>query len=261
MCRDSFVRQPNLLTNDATLCAVSSQYPAVIAALQARGIEVIPIIPKPPLPAPVAHHADMLLHHLGGRRVLVAKQAVELAKTLRQKGFEVSTTPQELTDQYPGDCGLNCARIGNRLFTKKSNLPLNMLEYCQQQGIHIIEVAQGYAKCSVCIVDDNSIITADPSIAAAAAGQGIAVLRISPGIILLEGYPYGFIGGCCGLIGAKLLAFAGDIMTHPDGAAILHFLQSRGVKAVSLTDGPLQDVGSIIPLKQAPTEQIFHNIG
>ena len=261
MCNDSFIMQPNLPTSRVTLCAVSSLFPAVIAALQARGIEVIPVKPQAPLPAPVAHHADMLLHHLGGRRVLVAKQAVDLAKTLRQKGFEVDTTPHELAAQYPGDCGLNCARIGNRLFTRKSNLPPNLLEYCQQQGIHIIEVAQGYAKCSVCIVDENAIITADPSIAAAAEGQGIAVLRISPGNIRLEGYPYGFIGGCCGLIGAKLLAFAGDIMTHPDGAAILHFLQSRGVKAVSLTDGPLQDVGSIIPLKQAPTEQIFHNIG
>ncbi len=257
----SFIKQPNLPTGPVRLCAVSGLHPAVCEALRGRGIEVIEVQPHLPLPPPVAHHPDMLLHHLGGREVMVARQADRLAEALGQQGFAVTLTPQALGAAYPDDCALNCARIGSRLLAKTGSLAAPLLDFCRQQEVHMVEVAQGYSKCSVCIVDETAIITADPSIASAAAEQGIEVLQISPGGILLKGYPYGFIGGCCGLIDRRVLAFAGEVSTHPEGAAILRFLVARGVEAVALTDGPLQDIGSIIPLKQEPETSLAHIMG
>ena len=51
-----------------------------------------------------------------------------------------------------------------------------------------------------------------------------------------------------GLLGRKLLAFTGSLGAHPDGERIKEFLHSRGVEPLELTDGPLYDVGSILPL-------------
>lgn len=106
---------------------------------------------------------------------------------------------------------------------------------------------QGYAKCSVCAVDERSIITQDPSIAQAARRQGLNVLKIQTGRILLPGYDTGFIGGCSGLLGGSCWRHR-SLSAHPDGERIKEFLHSRGVEPLELTDGPLYDVGSILPL-------------
>ena len=46
-------------------------------------------------------------------------------------------------------------------------------------GYEIINVKQGYAKCSICVVSDNAIITADKGIAKAAIQNRIDVLEIT----------------------------------------------------------------------------------
>ena len=84
-------------------------------------------------------------------------------------------------------------------------------------GLELIPVKQGYAKCSLCIVSENAVITADEGLAYTLCRAGLDVLKIIPGCIRLPGYGYGFIGGCCGKLDAATMAFAGDPLTHPDG--------------------------------------------
>ena len=78
------------------------------------------------------------------------------------------------------------------------------------------------------------------------------MLKILPGCIRLPGYGYGFIGGCCGKLDAATMAFAGDVLTHPDGRKILSFLERHGVCCRNLLpEGEkLLDIGSILPLMQ-----------
>ena len=92
----------------------------------------------------------------------------------------------------------------------------------------------------------DALITADPSIASAARGQGLDVLRIAPGHIRLDGYPYGFIGGCCGLVSERSLYVFGSFAAHPDGARIQAFLDKHGVTAVFAAAQPLSDYGSLL---------------
>ena len=76
----------------------------------------------------------------------------------------------------------------------------------------------------------------------------IDVLKISAGHIMLDGYDYGFIGGCCGKISSGAIAFCGDLKTHPDSDNICGFLGNYGIKAVSLGSGQLYDTGGILPI-------------
>ena len=112
----------------------------------------------------------------------------------------------------------------------------------------MISCKQGYARCCTCVVDEGAIITSDRGIAAAARKKGIEVLEISAGHIALEGFPYGFIGGASFKLEKNILAFTGTLDRHPDREAIGQFLFLRKVHPVYITQEPVFDIGSAIPI-------------
>lgn len=109
----------------------------------------------------------------------------------------------------------------------------------------ILNVGQGYSKCSCAILADGAIITADRGIATVTRQNGIDTLLISEGHVELPGYSYGFIGGASGLCGSRLY-FCGDLEKHPDHMAIEAFSKMHSTQCISLSDGMLYDVGSLI---------------
>lgn len=249
-----FITLPNLPEGDVALAAVSRTYVSVIKSLQSIGIETLEISPCERLPEAVSSHADMLIHPLGKEKIVVARGEAGLRRKLEQYGFQTQFSDHTITSEYPGDVPLNAARVGNFLLCLESALDQSIQAHCAEDGIIIVPVRQGYAKCATVIVDRQSIITADPSIAKAANAAGIKVLCIRPGFVRLAGFPYGFLGGSCGMIGNKKLAFTGNIKRHPDYEQIQNFCADRGVTMISLVDGPLVDVGGILPLKQQEEE-------
>jgi hypothetical protein len=247
----NFIKLPNLPEGDTALAAVSFAYPDILRALRALGMELIEIQPGRCLPGPVGSHADMLLHHLGGNQMVTARGEASLKDTLRQFDFEVIESNGCLSERYPDDVPLNAARVGNFLFCRQDSLDLEIGRYCSRHGVSVIPVRQGYARCSTVVVSESAIMTADSSIAQAAESADLDVLRIRPGHVRLEGYPYGFLGGACGMIGKNKLAFAGNVGLHPDYEAIKKFCGNRNVETISLADMPLTDIGGILPLKIA----------
>ncbi len=247
----SFIAKPHLPQKKVTLAAVSALYPHIIHALRERGTAVVEVAPNSALTGAVASHADMLLHHLGGREVVVANGEAILKNELEKYGFHVIPAGKPLSAQYPDDVALNAARVGKYLFCREKSLEEQVAYGCQEQAVKIISVRQGYAKCSTAVIDNESIITADPSIAKSAAARDLNVLQITPGSVKLDGFQYGFLGGACGLISKHELAFTGKISEHPDYQAIQLFCSRRGIELISLTNQPLIDVGSIIPLMES----------
>ncbi|MBW7573769.1 YvcK family protein [Caproiciproducens faecalis] len=245
-----FINTPNLPELDVALSAMSGTYPTITDALRARKIEIINVMPCKALSEPVFDHADMLLHHLGENRIIVAKGEEDLKRKLEQLGFQVIYSNICISKLYPQDVKLNCARIGSRqMIGNRKTMDAAIQEFCACNQIEMINVKQGYAKCSTVVVDNNSIITADPSIAEAATNAGIDVLKITPGYVKLEGYKYGFLGGTCGMIAKGKLAFTGSIQSHPNYDEIKKFCDQKNVELVSLVEGPLLDIGGILPLK------------
>ena len=76
------------------------------------------------------------------------------------------------------------------------------------------------------------------------------MLLIEAGSIQLPGYDTGFIGGCCGKLSPDKMAFTGSLKNHPSGTRIQIFLREHGVTPLELCQGPLIDVGVIIPLAE-----------
>lgn len=244
------VEMANLPKAKVSVCAVSAKAVEERAALERLGIEVVAVEPSPLLAAPVSSHADMLLHHVGGEKLFAAQQNSAHCRRLRQLGFQLLDCGTEPMGDYPWDIPLNIAAIGSIAVIGKK-CPESELTRLYRKTKTCIEVSQGYARCSICIVADNAVITADGGIASALLNAEFDVLKISPGGIAIDGYDTGFIGGCCGLTAPDTLAFCGDVRLLKDGERIISFARERGVYIEKLTDGIPKDVGGILPLAES----------
>ena len=158
----------------------------------------------------------------------------------------IRATDAELGMGYPAEAAFNAACTGQYFIHNLKVTNPRLLETAHTAGLKLVQVPQGYTKCSTVIVDERSIITYDHGIAWACSAFGdLDVLLVSPGHVLLPGYRTGFIGGCSGRIENEVI-FNGDLSAHPDFAAILSFIESRGLRCTWFGEYPLTDIGLIL---------------
>jgi hypothetical protein len=248
----NFINIPNLPIKKVKAVLISSSAGSdILQYLEKRGVEAIIVPPCRDIASQVSTHPDMLFHHLGNNKMVYYKRAdSKVCQRLVQLGFELTQSGVTLKPQYPNDIALNSARVGNYLFCNEKFTDKTIINYCKQNDVHIVPLKQGYSRCSICIVNENSMITADKGIALAAEDLGLNVLLISAGFIDLSGYNTGFIGGCCGKISNNKIIFSGDISKHSDYLEIKRFLDQYKVEYESIGSYRLLDIGSIIPLTE-----------
>ncbi|WP_418544946.1 DUF6873 family GME fold protein, partial [Hominenteromicrobium sp.] len=68
--------------------------------------------------------------------------------------------------------------------------------------------------------------------------------------VFLDGYDYGFLGGCCGLIDKNVVAFTGKLDSLECAAEIRTFLEKHCVQYIELTQNQMIDIGGILPLME-----------
>lgn len=197
-------------------------------------------------------HVDLGAVHMGGDRLVLSKSIIsgmpEYVDNLTNAGLKVIESAAGQGKEYPFDINLNVCIISDILFHSLSYTdPVVLEEFGERKTFN---VKQGYTKCSVCVVDRNSIITSDKGIAEAAEICNLEVLLIKPGHIALEGCDTGFIGGASFKLSNDMLAFTGSLKGHPDFRKIEQFVRSRGIVPVFLTDEPIFDIGGAIPITE-----------
>ncbi|NLN41895.1 MAG: hypothetical protein GX160_07940 [Clostridiales bacterium] len=252
MSKEIFLDIPFIPKKPISLALVDSRYKARLKSFFIKN-KILPIFVEKctELYPAISCHPDIQCHPLGGNRIVIAPNASQSLKNqLIQHNFEIIVGNTRLESNYPNNIAYNVARIGRYAFHNKKFTDPILKEELQAQGVELIHVKQGYAKCSVAVVDQYSIITSDKGIAKVATEIGIKVLLINPGFIELPGLNYGFIGGATGLVSQNKLAFAGNWKDHKDYKKIEIFLKERNKTPVAADMNPLVDVGSIIPLKQ-----------
>ena len=224
---------------------LSDQYPQFSDKLRELGYEVIPSDRVECFIEYEQDHADMQCLVIDGTAfVLECCQ-----KLLNHLGDSVPVIrcKSPIEGKYPHNVVLNAALVGKNLICRVDSLDEQVKEYCAKHGYQLINVNQGYAKCSCAIVSDNAVITADHGIYNSLRDTRIEVLMIEQGRVGLQGADYGFIGGASGYDKArKTLYFCGDIATHPYCERIRNFCEKHGTKIVSLSDGELTDIGGIV---------------
>lgn len=242
----SFILRPNLPSEKVLHVVVSDQYSQVISALEKAGIITLTVESCSKVLYPLRNHADMLFSYLGNGCFAVEKGQSLLSSQLKELGFNCLVDKFELSERYPLDIPLNFCLVGENIICNEANTPAVFLK-----DKTVINVKQGYAKCSCIPVDENSLITDDISIFSSCIKHGLDTLLVSKENIRLDGFDIGFIGGCCGKLSRDIIAFCGDIRKHPDYHQIKSFLRERNVFPVSLFGGDLIDIGSLIPVTQS----------
>jgi len=151
----------------------------------------------------------------------------------------------DLGYSYPDNVKYNGVQIG-KYFIHNLNYTASKLMYAvKASNLKPVHVTQGYTKCNIVAVNENSIITSDEGIKKALVPLGLEVLLISVGSVNLKGFSYGFLGGSSGRVGDSII-FNGNLSEHPDYLKISDFILSRGLKLKYFKEYELEDIGSII---------------
>lgn len=194
-------------------------------------------------------HPDMQVCHLGGAYISVCAEFYEYYnEKLIPYGIEVIKGKSEISSQYPQDIAFNCLILGNTLYHKLSHTEKTILEFARKNDMNLVDVKQGYTKCSTLVVDENSVITSDKGLYRIYEKNGVDVMYTDTVNIALPGFDCGFIGGCGGLISEKEIYFSGNIEELPEYNNIADFLERKNIKSVYPKERKLTDCGSIVPL-------------
>ena len=245
---ERFLTNPNLPENKVTTVFAYTDDIALKNAFDKLSIKVVRIAENSLLDTPVSRHADILANYVGKSIFLADKNQTELCKFIEDNSGK-SIIIENIKSPYPNDCLLNFADIGDYIICNKSILTKEIVDLLPDK--QIIDVKQGYSKCSVCICKHNTIITDDISVYNAVLQyDNINSLLVQKGSVSIDKYDYGFIGGCCGLIDKDVLLFNGDLSTHTDFDKIKNFLYYNGVNYIDIKGKPLTDIGSIIPIME-----------
>lgn len=219
--------------------------------IRANGINIIETPYCSNLYEAVSAHPDMLMHHIGGDEIIVAPNIYhDVRKELEKLNFKVIEGDIVLKSTYPDNVAYNVGRIGEIVIHNFKYTDKKIIKRLEEKELKLINVKQGYSKCSICLVNEKAVITSDRGIAKELEKHDIDVLLIRSGYIDLPGLDYGFIGGASGLIDSKKILFCGDIRKHPDYKSIKKFLKKYLVSFEAVEDKKLIDIGSIIPITE-----------
>ncbi len=195
----------------------------------------------------IRSHPDIYCMQFSSDTFIVAPCVKDLFDRLALKyGFKVIEGNKDPSGKYPETAGYNALRCGEYLIHNNRITDKTILEISYEHGLEMLEVKQGYSRCSCIPVADKALITSDKGIAGAALKRGFDVLYVEPETIILPSCEHGFIGGAAGVKGNSSIFFCGDIRKHPRSLEILRFIKQHNADACWVEGVFLFDCGSFI---------------
>ena len=149
--------------------------------LESMGFDVIKIPQNSCYDTPISAHPDIFMTRIGERWFIDASVHQMFTFIAKSEIVRRGQAPSEKY-KYPDDVYLNCVQVGKYLICNKKHTSREVVEYASKNGINVIDVKQGYCKCSICVVSDNAVITEDSGISKALAeNTDLDVLLIEKG--------------------------------------------------------------------------------
>ncbi len=241
-----FIILPNLPEKKVKAALIGENKDNTAEFLQNIGIVCHTLKKNALLDGETCDHADMLCSYCGNG-TFVLSQSDEISGVLTDRYNADVYVEKGIKAPYPHDIALNACFINKFLLCREIALSQYLKNFCNNNAVRIINTKQGYSKCSVCVVNSNSVITEDEGIAYLLKNYQFNVLLIKRGGVYLSGKHYGFIGGCSGLVSENVMYFNGDIKKHPQYNEIADFLNNRKIDLIYNEKMILTDFGGFIP--------------
>jgi len=194
---------------------------------------------------PLLSHPDILGTSVGDVFIYSPSIDEEVIQQLKELSVKTIKGSCHLKSEYPLDASYNCLIVKDRFLMHRVDIADESIrKYVNEKQWKMINVKQGYTRCSVLPVTDESFITEDVEISKTLAKEGYSVLLVKKGHVYLHGYKYGFIGGA-GATFDGLVTFFGNIEKHPSYKEIKQFIKKSGKEIFSLSENRLEDFGGI----------------
>ena len=184
-------------------------------------------------------HADMQLVKIGSE-IITAPMFYDYYKKMLP-GKKIVCGSINPDGHYPKSVAYNTAVTEKFAICNEKYTDRVILQRVKENGLEIINVKQGYSKCSLCVFPGGAI-TSDRGIYKKISPK-VDTLLIGTGGVLLPGADYGFLGGASGF--GDRLYFTGNIENHPDFKDINAFLEEKNIK-YSYFPGELTDYGTAL---------------
>lgn len=214
--------------------------------LKSLGLKIIEVPLCDNLYEAINGHVDIQLNILdkNSKKIIINKDIGDIFKTtLKNLNISYLESKDSLKSKYPGNISLNALILDKYFIHNLKYTDENLLE--SQKDKILINVKQGYTKCSCLPISQKAIITSDIGIYKTLSNYNFDILLLPPGDILLEGLNYGFIGGTGGLISNNKMVFFGSLDNYKYGSEVKSFLNKYNVEPLYLNDSKLYDRGSL----------------
>ncbi len=217
--------------------------------LNKLGLKVIKTIKCSDVYESIQYHPDIVIHPVNHHTLVIAPNVFDYYEDkLKNMGINLIKGDKFLGSKYPDDIAYNVGRLSRIAIHNFKYTDEVLKYYLKKENIEFVNVNQGYAKCSLAIVDENSCITSDYPMFKKLKSLGFNVLLIQPGHILLEGQKYGFIGGTNGSLSNNQSIISGSLNNHPNKNEIIRFFDENNVELIYLSNKNLLDIGTFIAL-------------
>lgn len=190
-------------------------------------------------------HPDILVHPLPSGNLVVDRDNYDYYKEIFPNK-KIIPSHSSLTEKYPGDIHLNAFAFKNIFIHNLKHTDQVILDYYKRAGYDLVNIKQGYTKCS-CLVTEDFVITSDGGIYESLRDL-IPIYKIDHGQIKLQNFNYGFIGGATGVLGKKIF-FTGNFSHHSSYEEILKIINKYNYEIEILSKDPIEDYGTIFFIK------------
>ncbi len=216
------------------------------------GFEIIEIEENNELYPEISSHVDISCLKINKNLIIDKYQYEKINKkscsNIDIKGYKGNSNLQK---KYPNDIAYNVAIVGNNAIHNFKYTDKKALEILKKEKFNLIHVNQGYANCSIAIIDENSVITTDKGIYNNLIDYDFDILFMEDflDIKLLNGNNYsikkGFIGGAISKI-ENYIFVSGDLNKIDKDNKIRKFIINKGLKIIEFEGLDVIDYGGII---------------
>jgi len=204
--------------------------------------EVLQLEPQNSVYPSIAAHPDIFFCQTNYALVTAPEIPSHWIEKLIKHGVSFRFGDKNLSCQYPDTASYNAVAIGKTLIHNLQITDKILLEmFDPSQRIH---VEQGYTRCNLIALNEQTFITSDKGIEKKLLSAGKEVFFVNPRQIRLPHQKHGFFPGACGIT-SNIFYVCGDTNFLDEANALQAFIKNCGLILVHLCDGPPTDVGSI----------------
>ena len=155
------LKNPGLPQSKVCHAAISDYSPQAVKKLIGLGIEPIITIPSRNLDKRVAFHTDMLVFGSAKGEVFLDISQIDNLVKFLTIGYSIKYIDDIVSSPYPNDSLLNAIMLKDKLLCNPKTVSEEVIGKAHKDNIKVLCTNQGYTKCSICLVNQNAIITDD----------------------------------------------------------------------------------------------------